>query len=257
MIYYKGVRRVMPGNNQEQLDLKRQKKIEIARVSGAKSCGPATPEGKSRSSQNARKDGRYAETRTRYGNHTIALANEDLDAHNEHLARHVNRFQPADPVELRILEDIAAIDWRIVRGSAVQTRLADREMEVQARALGPVAGSMSGTRCNSSAPGIRSLPHSRTCEKTSNSSNEPTKLLTRLQFCLKTNQERTKNEPRRNQERTENEPKTNRRRSPRRQSNMVAHALTVRAALPILAEPGGKFPEGTAGKPGGSRRSGS
>ncbi len=212
----------MPGNNQEQLGLKGQKKIEIGRVNGAKSRGPATPEGKSRSSRNARKDGGYAKTRTRYGNHTIVLANEDLDAYNEHLARHVNRFQPTDPVELRIVEDIAAIDWRLVRGSAVQTRLADREMEVQTRVLGPVPGSVQDvTRLAAAGLSLSGKPaflrarnqlittltnmrkNFEFIERT-NEIVDPPALVPENE--PRTNQERTKNEPKTNQNRTKNEP---------------------------------------------------
>jgi hypothetical protein len=228
MIYDEGVRQAMPENNQEQLDLKRQKKIEIARANGAKSRGPVTPEGKSRSSQNARKDGRYAKTRTRYGNHTIVLANEDLDAYNEHLARHINRFQPADPVELRIVEDIAAIDWRLVRGAAVQTRLADREMEIQTRALGPVPGSVQEvTRLAAAEIALNGKPafihHVRNTMQFIRARNQLITTLTNMrksfEFIERTNQIvdppalLPENEPKTNRKRTKNEPKSNRKRT--------------------------------------------
>ena len=101
---------------------------EQARINGAKSRGPKTAEGKSRSALNAVKHGRYAVN-------AIVLSNEDAEAFEELIAAYVRRVQPRDQVEYRLTRDLAAIDWRLVRNCALQTRLLDREMDIQSSAL--------------------------------------------------------------------------------------------------------------------------
>ena len=98
------------------------------RLNGAKSRGPKTPEGKARSALNALKHGRYA-------TNAIVLKNEDPEAFEELVAGYIRRIQPADPVEYSLTRELAAIDWLLVRVYALDTRLLDHEMEIQAPAL--------------------------------------------------------------------------------------------------------------------------
>ncbi len=99
-----------------------------SRVNGAKSRGPTTPAGKSRSSMNAFKHGRYA-------NNAVVLTNEDCGAFEELVRAYIQRIRPVDPVEMRLTRELASIDWRLARIVALDTRLLDHEMDVQAPAL--------------------------------------------------------------------------------------------------------------------------
>ena len=77
---------------------------------------------------NAFKHGRYA-------NNAVVLANEDRGAFDELVAAYVQRIRPADPVEMRLTREIASVDWRLARILALDTRLLDHEMDVQAPGL--------------------------------------------------------------------------------------------------------------------------
>src|SRR4051794_10089299 len=79
--------------------------VEAARRNGALSRGPATPDGKARSAQNALKHGlRSAE----FG----LLPDEDADAWEAHLAAVRATYRPEDPVEVHLVEGIAVAQWR-------------------------------------------------------------------------------------------------------------------------------------------------
>ena len=99
-----------------------------ARINGAKSKGPKTPEGKARSSMNSLRHGRYA-------NHAIVLSNEDKGAFEDLEEAYIRRIGPLDSVETRFARELAAIDWRLDRNCAVETRMFDHEMDVQAPML--------------------------------------------------------------------------------------------------------------------------
>jgi hypothetical protein len=101
---------------------------EQSRINGAKSRGPKTPAGKSRSSINAFKHGRFA-------NNAVVLTNEDTGAFEELVAAYIRRIRPTDPVEMRLTRELASIDWRLARILALDTRLLDHEMDVQAPGL--------------------------------------------------------------------------------------------------------------------------
>ena len=99
-----------------------------ARLNGAKSKGPITPEGKARSSMNNLRHGRYA-------NHAIVLSNEDKDAFEDLADAYIRRIGPLDSVETRYARELASIDWRLDRNRAVETRMFDHEMDLQAPML--------------------------------------------------------------------------------------------------------------------------
>jgi hypothetical protein len=99
-----------------------------ARLNGAKSHGPKTPQGKARSSLNALTHGRYA-------TNAIILSNEDPAAFEDLIANYVRRIQPADQMEYHLTRELAAIDWRLTRIFALDTRLLDHEMDIQSPAL--------------------------------------------------------------------------------------------------------------------------
>ena len=107
---------------------------EQARINGAKSRGPKTVEGKRRSSMNALKPGKY-------GKNVAVLSTEDRDAFNQQLALYIRRMQPECPIEMKLVHEIASIDWRLARILAMDTRVVENEMGVHAPAL-----ELAGTR---------------------------------------------------------------------------------------------------------------
>jgi hypothetical protein len=80
--------------------MRTEAQIEASRANGRRSQGPVTPEGKARSSQNAYRHGLLAATMT--------LRTEDKDAFGQYLDQHLQRFQPADDVELNLVEKWSA-----------------------------------------------------------------------------------------------------------------------------------------------------
>src|SRR5437870_774791 len=99
-------------------------RAESARINGTKSRGPITPEGKQRSSLNAVRHGLLAKS--------VCLANEDPEKFKELLQDFLDRFQPADNVELRLVEKMASAAFRLERFASAETALFDLEMDKQA-----------------------------------------------------------------------------------------------------------------------------
>ena len=85
-------------------------KAEASRINGAKSHGPVTPEGKQRSSMNAVKHGLLAKG--------ICLNIEKAEVFEELLAAFRTRLQPADEIELRLVEQAALAQFRYERVAA-------------------------------------------------------------------------------------------------------------------------------------------
>jgi hypothetical protein len=106
-----------------------QRRIEASRANGARSLGPVTAEGKERSARNALRHGLLAST--------VVLEAEDGEEFQEALAALVARFQPADPVELGLVEEMAAAQWRKRRSWAIETCMMNTAVHA-AQAGGPV-----------------------------------------------------------------------------------------------------------------------
>ncbi len=105
--------------------------FSASRANGALSRGPATPDGKARSSQNG----------TRHGLTTRSFAllpGEDPAEHAALLAGYLARHSPADAAERLWVEQLAFAAWRLRRLEAV-------EAEVVAAAVAPVAGAPAGS----------------------------------------------------------------------------------------------------------------
>ena len=92
-----------------------QRRIDASRANGARSRGPVTPEGKQRSAMNAIRHGLLSQT--------VVLDGEDPEAFSTLLAAYVERFQPADRVELALVEDMAAANWRQHRSWAIEAEM--------------------------------------------------------------------------------------------------------------------------------------
>src|SRR5579864_6694642 len=100
-------------------------KAESARINGAKSRGPVTPEGKQRSSLNAVRHGLFAKVH--------CLTNENQGLLKELLQDYLTRLQPTDMVELRLVEQVALAAFRLERMLSNETALFDREMDEQTK----------------------------------------------------------------------------------------------------------------------------
>jgi hypothetical protein len=95
-------------------------KSETARINGAKSHGPVTPEGKARSAANSRRHG--------LASASIVIAGES-DQHFKLLrADYVNQFQPQTAVETDLVEVMAIARWRLRRLLAIEAHLFELEM---------------------------------------------------------------------------------------------------------------------------------
>jgi len=96
-------------------------KSESARITGAKSHGPTIEAGLRRSFQNALKHGFSAQT--------IVLPTEDASEFNQLLAAYTNQFQPDGPVELDLVHQMVAANWRLRRLSTIETQLFTNAIE--------------------------------------------------------------------------------------------------------------------------------
>ncbi len=100
------------------------KRRKIAsRANGARSRGPITPAGKTRSSRNAIRHGLMAKC--------VVLQNESREGFDSLLAGFVERFAPADGVELGLVEEMLSAFWRQRRAWAIETRIMDDAISTQ------------------------------------------------------------------------------------------------------------------------------
>ena len=93
------------------------RRILSSRANGRLSNGPITAAGKLTSSQDALRHGHLA----RY----LVLEDESIEAFQALLAQHIDRLQPADSLELGMIEDRAAAMWRMRRSWAIETHWLD------------------------------------------------------------------------------------------------------------------------------------
>src|SRR5580692_4411031 len=92
---------------------------QTARINGAKSNGPITPEGKARSSDNSRRHGLTA---------SVLLDGESDEHFQLLLADYMDQFQPQTGVETDLVEVMAISRWRLRRLLAIETHQFDNEM---------------------------------------------------------------------------------------------------------------------------------
>jgi hypothetical protein len=99
------------------------RKSEAARINGAKSRGPKTPEGKAISSQNALTHGMCAKA--------LVLTNENV-AHFEEVRRqYLDQLKPVGIIEADLVDELIAARWRQRRGWAVETAMIDLKQDQQ------------------------------------------------------------------------------------------------------------------------------
>jgi hypothetical protein len=94
-------------------------KSETARINGAKSHGPVTPEGKARSSANSR----------RHGLASASILMDGESAEDFQLLREdfLNQFHPQTAVETDLVDVMAIARWRLRRLLAIEAHLFDQE----------------------------------------------------------------------------------------------------------------------------------
>jgi hypothetical protein len=105
-------------------NLKLVSKAEAARANGAKSRGPATPEGRAKSSRNSLRHGLSAKS--------VVLPAESHEQFQLLLDAHIQQFHPANPVEMDLVEAMAVARWRLRRIWAIETSLLGHELERRA-----------------------------------------------------------------------------------------------------------------------------
>jgi hypothetical protein len=96
--------------------------IEASRRNGARSRGPKTPKGRSRSSQNARTHGLTAR---------FVLSQEDQDSFDQLLAGYLQTYEPANAAETQLVSELTRCAWRLERLTAIETALLDIKVEQQ------------------------------------------------------------------------------------------------------------------------------
>jgi hypothetical protein len=94
-----------------------------SRANGAQSKGPITPEGKTRSARNAIRHGLMAKC--------VVLDTESQEGFDTLLAGFVERFAPADGVELGLVEEMFSAFWRQRRVWAIETRIMNGAIATQ------------------------------------------------------------------------------------------------------------------------------
>jgi hypothetical protein len=97
-----------------------QKKIEASRTNGAKSNGPATPEGKQRSSQNSLKHGLCSRR--------ILLPDESPDELHALEVHWLRQLWPMTPAERELVLNVVSAAWRMQRYDRLEAGLLAIEM---------------------------------------------------------------------------------------------------------------------------------
>src|SRR5580658_6485842 len=105
------------------------RRVQSSKANGALSKGPVTPAGKERSSLNALRHGLCAKC--------IVLDHESRENFLILLQQHTDRFQPANEVEVGMIEEMCAAYWRQRRAWAIETALLDKQIALQSGETGP------------------------------------------------------------------------------------------------------------------------
>jgi hypothetical protein len=93
---------------------------ETARINGAKSQGPVTPEGRARSSQNALRHG--------LSSVQVVIPGEDPAEFEELRKSYLDLFQPSSRPERELADTMAAARWRLRRINRIETELLTRDL---------------------------------------------------------------------------------------------------------------------------------
>jgi hypothetical protein len=111
-------------------------KTQTARANGTKSRGPVTPEGRAKSSRNSLRHGLSAKS--------ILLPAESREQFQILLDAHIQQFQPANDVEMDLVEAMAVARWRLRRIWAIETSLLANELTRRAEDIDDEFTEMTG-----------------------------------------------------------------------------------------------------------------
>jgi hypothetical protein len=113
----------MPDNTDhpDNIDPSDTARSETARANGAMSHGPATPEGRARSSRNSLRHGFTAKA--------VVLEAESRQEYQALLDSFLDRFRPADAVEQELVETMAAARWRLRRLAFIESTILDNHIK--------------------------------------------------------------------------------------------------------------------------------
>ena len=106
-------------------------KAETARSNGALSQGPVTESGKAISARNATKHGLTSSR--------VVLPQESQEEYDALESSIINRFNPADELEMDLAKEMAAARWRLRRLESMESAFFKKVMREQQEALGPHA----------------------------------------------------------------------------------------------------------------------
>ena len=90
-------------------------KSAAVKINGAKSHGPITPAGKLKSAANSLRHGLTAKA--------VVLPTESREDYEALLASYLQRFHPADQVEMDLVESMAVSRWRLRRVANIETHM--------------------------------------------------------------------------------------------------------------------------------------
>jgi len=97
-----------------------QLKSETARINGAKSHGPVTPEGRARSSRNSLRHG--------LSSAIVVLPHENRDAFEALRESYMDDFEPANQSQHDLVETMVASRWRLNRLVETEAKIIEKEM---------------------------------------------------------------------------------------------------------------------------------
>jgi len=103
------------------------RKLQSARLNGAKSKGPKTPNGKAIASLNALRHGLAAKT--------VVLCNESHDRFNTVHDAYIDEFDPQTNAESDAIEEMVIAKWRHRRYWGVEAATLDLQMDKQAEEI--------------------------------------------------------------------------------------------------------------------------
>jgi hypothetical protein len=120
--------RILTPEQEQEAHLNKERKAAQARINGQLSHGPNTPLGKAKSSRNAIRHGLTA------NQHTL-LTTEFPDEYEEVREAFIDDLRPATKAELRLVEKIANLDWRLERLVMMETCVLNLEAGVHCEAI--------------------------------------------------------------------------------------------------------------------------
>jgi len=104
-------------------------KSTTARINGAKSHGPTTPEGQTRSSRNALRHGLSTSAAPALPAISPVLPTESAADYQALLHSYLSEFTPQGLLETELVETMAAARWRLRRVSTIETTLLGMEID--------------------------------------------------------------------------------------------------------------------------------